>query len=75
MLERKKGVEKNCVLFRLPFRSMGSAAGLDLMETCLMANKKIGNGDVKEAKTPGCTAPPWFLCSPSHSCLPDQDSE
>ena len=40
-----------------------------------MANKKIGNGDVKEAKTPGCMEPPWFLCSLSHSCLPDQDSE
>ena len=55
---------------------MGSAAVLDLlMETCLTANKKIGNGDVKEAKTPGCTAPPWFLCSPSHSSLPDRDLE
>ena len=54
---------------------MGSAVVLDLRETCLRANKKIGNGDVKEAKTPGCTALPWFLCSPSHSCLPDQYSE
>ena len=32
---------------------MGSAAVLDLVETCLRANKKIGNGDVKEAKIPG----------------------
>ena len=75
MLERKKGVEKNFFLFRLPFRSMGSAEVLDLMETFLRTNKKIGNSNMKEAKTPGCTAPPWFLCSPSHSCLPDQDSE